>query len=97
MIPIWLAHAMRAPPVEGCESVGFVMCVVCISESPFSRTGGKEEVLLLSSDVTFERVCVFMCVSVPFCARVCGHPPAVLLLLNDPCSAWEQGVSQRRD
>lgn len=100
MIPIWLAHATPAPPVEDSGSGMFScvcpVCYICLSV-PLSHLGGKGEVLLLSGDVTFEHVCALMCVSVPLCAHVCGHPPAVLLLLNDPCSAWEQGVSQHRD
>lgn len=47
-------------------------------------------------------LCVSVCLRLLVCECECecefGHPPAVLLLLlNDPCSAWEPGVSQRRD
>lgn len=90
MIPTWLAHATLAPPVKLVE-VACVCLHVCVYCLPY----------LSLSPTTQTQYFVLMCVSVSLCAPVCmcvwGHPPAVLLLLNDPCSAWELGVSQRRD
>ena len=68
MIPIWLAHATLAPPVEGSGSMGVFVCLLCAVSTyhsvPLNHSGGKGEGLLLTNGVTFERVCVLMCVSV---------------------------------
>lgn len=64
MITIWLAHATLAPPLEGNGSMGVFACgsVCYIYHSvPLNNPGGKGEVLLLYSHVTFRRVCVLMC------------------------------------
>lgn len=63
---------------------------------PFNHPGSNEAVLLLSSKSHLS-VCELMDQCAFVCSCVCGHPPAVLLCLNDPCSAWELGVSRHRD
>lgn len=75
------------------------MCVCmyecCVfSLSPLTTLAARKRNILCC--VFFFFLCVSVCLSLLVCE--CGHPPAVLLLLlNDPCSAWEPGVSQRRD
>lgn len=66
MIPIWLAHAVLAPPVEGCESVGSACVrVERISESPLAGLMAKKRCRFFR---VMWHLSMFVCVYVCQCA-----------------------------